>query len=197
MKSAEQDKRTRWARKASLIAALCCTAVLVAGIPLGLFREPEPGGSVDQGIMVITAFAADGEEVALTHDVKFTADPYQLTMSSVPGLPFEVVCPEADSIRVTVTEGGILTWDPDTFKVIRRGTEHTIRPGDTVYWTPQRGDETGFELREGYTSNVLFTAFQGDAIVAKGSFFIEGITVRESGKLLAKGYSVRDVVITP
>ena len=83
-------------------------------------------------------------------DVKFPLKQYALTMSSAPGLPFEITSVEGAEVRVTVDGGSWLRWGYETASVVEtKGlkTTYTATAGSTtIYWSPfsgTDGTETG------------------------------------------------------
>lgn len=85
---------------------------------------------------VLTAYAADGTPVEVKPDISFPLGHYGLTMSSVPGFPLKIAADQADSITLKATDGAFLLWTPPASRVIDKGRQLDIRPGDTVYWSP-------------------------------------------------------------
>ncbi|MEW6042483.1 MAG: hypothetical protein AB1633_13270, partial [Elusimicrobiota bacterium] len=91
---------------------------------------------------VITAYASDGTPFEIKPNVEFSLGKYQMTMSSVPGFPLKIVCNEADTVKLTVTDGRFLLWASPDWQVRNKGKELEIKSGDTVYWTPLKGENT-------------------------------------------------------
>jgi hypothetical protein len=87
---------------------------------------------------VITAYAADGTPFEIKPNVDFPLGEYQLTMSSAPGFPLKIVCKDADTIKLTVTDGEFLLWTPPDGRVNSKGETLEIKSGDLIYWTPRK-----------------------------------------------------------
>jgi hypothetical protein len=135
-------------KKAMVVVAAACAFALFISFGLPFVRNDS--NSIKQGPagvtplfagFVITAYAADGTPVEVKPNVDFPLGKYQMTMSSVPGFPVNIVSDNADTIKLTVTDGGLLLWSPPTYKVLYKGKKLDIKSGDTVYWTPM--DEAG------------------------------------------------------
>ncbi len=84
--------------------------------------------------------AVDSKETAQQSDISVEFKNYCLALSSVPGMPFIITTHhedlEADSIRVDVDAGRILSWTPPDYSAKKRGKTYVLSSGDTIYWSP-------------------------------------------------------------
>ncbi|MGM0884858.1 MAG: hypothetical protein ACQEXQ_27935 [Bacillota bacterium] len=128
-----QSKGFAFQKTTALLAAVC-TFILLAMFGLS-FLQPNSDKPLFDGF-VLTAYAADGTPVEIKPNVGFPLGKYQMTMSSVPGFPINIVSGEADVISLRATDGSFLLWTPPASKVVNKGTQLEIKSGDTVYWSP-------------------------------------------------------------
>lgn len=59
-----------------------------------------------------------------------------MTNSRAPGFPMLITATGSDEIRVRVTEGSLLKWNPPDYHVYSKGQKLAIETGDTIYWSP-------------------------------------------------------------
>lgn len=88
-----------------------------------------------QGLLT-ARYQAETQATTLTPGFQLPLARYNPALSSVPGLPFTLQAPGADSLQLFCTAGELLNWDPQTGIVTRNGDDLTCQSGDTVYWSP-------------------------------------------------------------
>ena len=115
-------------------------------------------------------------------DVSTSIDYYQLTMSSVPGLPLDlkVLKEEVEyTIDISVSDGELLSWEDGTIRQL--GDTVFIDYKDfTVYWSPL--DDVVIENAE-----LLIAVKQDDEVIAKATYKIA---------LSDEGYVLMQIVLT-
>lgn len=124
------------------------------------------------GGFVITAFAADNSSFEVKPNVDFLIGKYQLVMSSVPGFPLKIECDDAESIKVSITDGELLLWNSSDSKIHNKGKELIINSGDTIYWAPLQEDSSN-TLTSSSTVNII--AYKGDKEIGKNIIKIEAV----------------------
>lgn len=128
-----QKKGFAYQKTAALLAA-ACTFILLAVFGFS-FLQPDSEKSLFDDF-ILTAYAEDGTPVEIKPNVGFPLGKYQMTMSSVPGFPINIVSGEAEVIKLSATDGSLLLWTPSSSKVVNKGNQLEINSGDTVYWSP-------------------------------------------------------------
>lgn len=130
-------------KKAAAIVGVACSLTLDISFGIPFFQNyshtTKQGRNVTQSLFdgfIITTYANVGIPVVVKPNAEFALGKYELTMNSVPGLPVKVVCDEAATIKLTVTDGELLLWKPLDPIVINKGNTLEIKSGDTVYWSP-------------------------------------------------------------
>lgn len=144
-------------KKAAALTAAACTIILLAMFGFS-FLQPNSDKLLFDGF-VLTVYAEDGTPVEIKPNVGFPLGKYQMTMSSVPGFPINIVSGEADVITLRATDGSLLLWTPPASKVVDKGKQLDIKSGDTVYWTPFRDGDTKTIAS---TSAIEVIAYQND-----------------------------------
>lgn len=141
--SSRQASRFFTFKKAAAAVAIAFAFIMVVSVGIPIVQNyshmEKQGQSKVHSLFngfVITAYAEGGAPVEVKPDVEFTLGKYQLTMSSVPGFPVKIVCDEADTIKLTATDGDLLLWAPPEYKILNKGKVLEIKSGDTVYWSP-------------------------------------------------------------
>ncbi len=124
------------------------------------------------GGFVITAFAADNSSFEVKPNVDFLIGKYQLTMSSVPGFPLKIECNDAESIKVSITDGELLLWNSSDGKIHNKGKELIINSGDTIYWTPLQKNSPNTVVS---SSTINIIAYKGDEEIGKNIIKIEAV----------------------
>ncbi|WP_040952235.1 hypothetical protein [Gorillibacterium massiliense] len=95
---------------------------------------------------VLTAYAADGSSFEIKPQVEFLLGRYSPLMSSVPGFPLKAEAEGADRIEWMASEGNFVLWNPPDYKVYNKGQSVSLRPGETLYWSPlDEGAQTAAE----------------------------------------------------
>jgi hypothetical protein len=92
-------------------------------------------------------------------DVNFPVAKYALLMSSVPGLPLDITTMDGVQVQVTVDQGELLRWGPETdSKVISEGHAATFTGSATIYWSPMSGDPAVSEGQWPANARITVTA---------------------------------------
>lgn len=131
----------------AIVAACAFAIVIIFGVPyIGSKENNTKQGQSEVKTLfngfTITAYAAGGTPFEIKPNVDFLLGKYQMTMSSVPGFPLKIVCNDADTIKLAVTDGEFLLWSPPSGQVHNKGKELEIKSGDTIYWTPLNETKT-------------------------------------------------------
>lgn len=163
-------------KKAVAVIAFVCTFAFVMTLGLPNFKNNNTKNVPKLGVkkafhdFVITAYAADGTTFNIKPNVEFSLGKYQMTMSSVPGFPLKIVCKDADTIKLTATDGEFLLWAPPNFKVQNKGKELEIKSGDTLYWSPQKSSNSNTAASN---STILIKAYKGKKEIGTNSIKIQ------------------------
>lgn len=158
----------------SIAAACIFTLVMTFGIPFiqnGSYSAKQ-GQSGVQSVFdgfVINVYAADGTPLEIKPNVDFPLGKYQMTMNSAPGFPLKIVCNDADTIKLIVTDGEFLLWASPDWKVNNKGKELEINSGDTVYWTPLKGADNTIANN----CNIVIKAYKNNKELGSNSIKIE------------------------
>lgn len=140
LRSAKSNQSRKKTAFFSIGIASACIAVVCAIAMFAFWgTSSKPRQPLFDGF-AITAYAANGAPVEVKPQVHFPLGSYQMTMSSVPGFPIKIGSDTADSIRLIVTDGELLEWNPPNYQVRNRGKEMEIRSGKTIYWSPLSDD---------------------------------------------------------
>ncbi|BBH22839.1 hypothetical protein Back11_41840 [Paenibacillus baekrokdamisoli] len=129
-------------RKLSMFAACMLIIICAFGLLIALNNGNNDASQVKTIFngFIMTAYAADGAPVPIKPDIAFPLGQYQLTMSNVPGFPIAIVCDDADSITLKVSDGELLLWAPPDYKVKPQHKRTTLQSGERIYWTPLVGE---------------------------------------------------------
>jgi hypothetical protein len=159
-------------KKTVAIVAIACSLAVVAMIGNQLIKGNGDTTKLGQYQalfrgFVLTAYAEDGTPVEVKPNVNFLLGKYQLTMSSVPGLPIKIAYDEADTIQLKAGYGTLKLWTGA--EVLDAGNSIEIKSGDTIYWSPipDKNNDTA-----PIKSIVEITAYQNNKILGNSTIEI-------------------------
>lgn len=142
-------KKLSYSQRLNRLPLLACTfaVLIILGISFmgnnNLLSGIKGNAGSDNFInFSITAYASDGSEVEIKPNSEFLIGEYQTIMSSAPGFPIKIVCPEADYIKLTAANGEFLLWNPPSYVIQHKGREIEVKSGDKVYWSPSVNDDS-------------------------------------------------------
>ncbi|MCA0758729.1 hypothetical protein KP806_27100 [Paenibacillus sp. N4] len=151
-----QPRKKPISKKAALPVAAACLLVVLAVFAASSLRT-DRGPAFSAGL-VIHAYADDGSAVEMKPNVELPLGNYSPIMSSVPGLPLQIGSSEADSISVLAEHGTLAEWSPPASKVINKGSNASIKPGETLYWSPM---SEASEWEENPSTLITVIAYKG------------------------------------
>lgn len=141
---------------------------------------------------VLTAYAAEAEDTYLSADyqkdtiatvlkpdVKVLLAAYSPLMSSVPGLPFTFSLNssgdnslQADSMKITVDNGELLSWDIGTGIVTSKGTSVSCKNGETLYWSPLSTTDSQRTNITSLDTQIIITAIMEGKEIGQQTIYI-------------------------
>lgn len=142
-----------------------CIFVIFLMVAVPLFNNQ--GKSGKQALFsgfTLTAYATNGTPIEVKPNIEFPLGEYQVTMSSVPGFPLKIECKDADTIKLKVSDGQLLSWKAPDGKVINLGQEIILKSGDTIYWTPLKTQSNSI-VKE---CNLVIKAYKNNTEIGRG-----------------------------
>lgn len=122
-------------RKTAVIAAACLFSLVIT-FCIPYIHTKNKGTNALFNKIAITAYAADGNPIEVKPNVDFPFGKYSLAINCVPGFPMKIECNDADTFKLTATDGSFILWEPSDGQIKDIGKELEIKSGDTVYWRP-------------------------------------------------------------
>ncbi|OZQ73190.1 hypothetical protein [Paenibacillus odorifer] len=120
------------------------------------------GGVMGLTILLFFLFILrhDNQSLEVKPDVMFPTAEYRVTDSSAPGLPMLITAEGANVIKIQVTSGNLLLWNPPDYKVHNKGLELKIKSGDQIYWSPMDGKNK--QIDEPQDTKIIVIAYHND-----------------------------------
>ncbi|WNS45625.1 hypothetical protein [Paenibacillus sp. MMS20-IR301] len=122
------DKFPAGKKQTRYLAVMAAGLLILCLIAVELISSRAPAGAAKDAAMQLA------EKVQ--PNVTFVYDSYRVTDSKSPGFPLIIAAEGADEISLSADSGGFVGWNPPDYTVRGLGTEVTVAPGDTIYWTP-------------------------------------------------------------
>lgn len=162
-------------KKSVALIAFVCTFAIVMTLSFPNIKnnstKQATGSGVNKAVnnFTITAYAADGSTVNIKPNVEFSLGGYTPEMNSVPGFPLKIVCKDADTIKLTSTDGEFLLWPYPSREIQHKGKDFNIKSGDTLYWSPIINSNTAI------TNNctISIKAYKDNKVIGTNSIKIQ------------------------